>query len=304
MALLHHIILRHHHHPHLAIHVLGVLGNIASVTFFLASLPSVLKMVRTKSACAEDVVSAVNGQMVRMMTCCMWMVYACVRGQFALWILLTNSLGCGLSLAFLIPFFYFSPCPQRRHALKKLIVTSCALGITVGIMLWLLESKSSRIKAMGIISGIFSSLIHLGLLSQVKEALAYKDQSYLKPHASILAFIKGGTWVAYGLLSMDIYIMIPNGVGVLTGCVQMLLGCMLSCMRKKCPIIERTLSLRVEVFLKEETSKNDVTIQIKIPQQETFTSIGDSTHLERVPSPSTVSITVGPSRLIAIKEQV
>ncbi|MCO5559796.1 hypothetical protein L7F22_013400 [Adiantum nelumboides] len=309
----HHHLFHHHLHPHphqhLAIHVLGILGNIASVSFFLASLPAVMKMVRTKSACEEEMVSAVNGQMVRMMTCCMWVVYACVRGQFAVWILLTNSLGCALALAFLIPFCYFSPCPQRRYALKKLAIISCALGATIGIMLCILESKSGRIKALGIIGGVLSSIVHLGLLSQVREALAYKDHRYLKPHASVLAFVKGGMWVAYGLLSMDIYIMVPNGVGVLTGCVQILLGCMLSHMKRRCSIMERTLPLRVKVFLREETIKDSVTIQIKIPQQETLTSTMEaSSKLDSVSLPSTMSITIGPSinqsKSITTREQV
>lgn len=199
---------------------LGILGNVASCLFFLSSAPTVVRMVRCRST------GGLSGDLYvfKLFNCLLWTLYGLPfvhPNDF--WVVLTNSLGCAFSIMYIIPYLCYASRKERVGLLWKLCAIISSFTIMAVLLLLLDHSQHSRILVVGILSAVVSSGMHMILLSQFRMAIEFKDAKYLHPHASVAAFIKGAIWTTYGIVNFDIFIVIPNGIGVLIGMIQVLM---------------------------------------------------------------------------------
>lgn len=201
--------------------VLGILGNIASGIFFLSSVPTVVCIIRRKSS------GGISGDLYvfKLFNCMLWSLYGLpFVHPHDFWVVLTNTFGCVFAVVYIIPYVCYASRKERLSVLLKVVVILLCFIIMVVLLFTLGHSRQNRITVVGILCAVVSSCMHLTLLSQTKIALQSRDMKYLHPNSSIAGFLKGAIWTAYGIVNFDIYIVIPNGVGVAVGIMQVMLA--------------------------------------------------------------------------------
>lgn len=209
---------------------LGILGNIASCIFFLSSAPTVARIVRCKST------DGISGDLYvfKLFNCLLWSLYGLpFVHPHDFWVVLTNSFGCVFALMYIIPYLCYATTKERVGLLWKLCVIVSSFIIIVVLTLVLEHSQQNRIYVVGSLSAAVSSGMHMTLLSQCGMAIKSKDAKYLHPDASLTAFMKGAIWTSYGIVNFDIFILIPNGIGVLIGVIQVVMVVLMMSKRAK-----------------------------------------------------------------------
>lgn len=210
--------------------VLGILGNVASCLFFLSSAPRIVRMVRLKSC------GGLSGDLYvfKLFNCLMWAFYGLpFVHPHDFWVVLTNSFGCAFASMYIISHLLYASKPEQISLIWKLFAIIAGF-VSMVVLLFLLDrSQTSRILIVGILCAVISSCMHITLLSQCTMVLESKDVKYLQPNSSITAFLKGAIWTTYGIVDFDIFIIIPNGVGVLIGMIQMVVVVVLLCKERQ-----------------------------------------------------------------------
>ncbi|KAI5072343.1 hypothetical protein GOP47_0012449 [Adiantum capillus-veneris] len=199
---------------------LGILGNIASVSFFLSSAPTIIKIVRCKSS------GGISGDLYvfKLFNCMLWCLYGLPYVHpHDLWVVITNSFGCTFALIYIGTYLSFATTKEKVSLVWKLGATLASFVTLVVLLVLLSKTRGQRILAVGVLSAIVSSGMHLTLLSQCRMAIQSRDKKFLHPTESLAAFVKGAIWTAYGLVNLDIFILIPNGVGIIIGVIQVAL---------------------------------------------------------------------------------
>lgn len=210
--------------------VLGVIGNVASCAFFLSSAPIICQIIKKKSA------GGLSGDLFvfKLFNCMLWTFYGLpIIHPHNFWVVLTNALGSLFALMYIFPYLYYASQKQRCKVVWELSVILTLFVLMVVLLLLLEHSRDLKIMIVGILCAIISSLMHLTLLSQLRMVLQTKETKYMLPYSSVGAFFKGAVWTAYGLVNFDLYIMIPNGFGIVIGAVQLILLVILMCMKSK-----------------------------------------------------------------------
>ncbi|MCO5564519.1 hypothetical protein L7F22_018180 [Adiantum nelumboides] len=199
---------------------LGILGNIASVSFFLSSAPAIFRIVRCKSS------GGISGDLyiLKLFNCMLWCLYGLPYVHpHDVWVVLTNSFGCAFAVLCILAYLSFATRKEKVNLLWKICATLTSFIALVILLVLLSKTQAQRILVVGILSAIVSSGMHITLLSQCKIAIQSRDKKFLHPIESLAAFLKGAIWTAYGLVNLDIFILIPNGIGVMIGVIQVVL---------------------------------------------------------------------------------
>eukprot|EP00250_Pteridium_aquilinum_P018159 c23971_g2_i3 orf=402-1403(-) len=209
------------HHSNEAAHItLGLLGNMASCLFFLSSAPTIVRIVRSKSN------GGLSGDLyvLKLFNCMLWCLYGLpFVHPHDVWVVLTNSFGCVFALMYILTYFCYGTTHEKISLLWKLCTILSSFIVMVVLLVLLSRSQRQKILVVGTISTIVSSGMHITLLSQCRLAIQLRERKFLHPNASLAAFLKGAIWTAYGLVDFDIFILIPNGVGVMIGIIQVIL---------------------------------------------------------------------------------
>ncbi|MCO5549498.1 hypothetical protein L7F22_002970 [Adiantum nelumboides] len=205
--------------------ILGVSGNIVTIAFFTAStLKSAWSIVRQKGT--SNIVSCWGNQLFLFMlfNCLLWVFYGLpINRPHNFWIILTNSIGAILALVAVGAYYHYTSCKEKLIVEWELESFAGFFMILILTTIWLNTDRETRVFVVGTICVVFSSLMHLALLSELATAWSNKDLRRLHPIPSITAFLKGAIWTAYGWSGNDVFIVIPNGVGVATGVIQVIL---------------------------------------------------------------------------------
>ncbi|KAI5071467.1 hypothetical protein GOP47_0013718, partial [Adiantum capillus-veneris] len=199
--------------------------NIVTIAFFVSStLRSAYLIVRQKGT--SNIVSCWGNQLFLFMlfNCLLWVFYGLpVNRPNNFWVILTNSIGAVLALIAVGAYYHYSSSKERLIVEWELESFAGFFMIMILVTMWLNTSREMRVFIVGTICVVFSSLMHLALLSELTTAWTNKDLRRLHPIPSITAFLKGAVWTAYGWSGKDVFIMVPNGIGVATGIIQVVL---------------------------------------------------------------------------------
>ncbi|KAH7434758.1 hypothetical protein KP509_06G033300 [Ceratopteris richardii] len=178
-------------------------------------------MIRNKS-----MQGGVSGDLFvfKLFNCILWMFYGLpMVHPHNFWVFLTNSFGCLFALSYISLYLYYASRKQRGRIICELGTILLLFGVLVVVVLLYKDYPRLKVMIAGTVCAVISSLMHLTLLSQMGKLLKTKDTKYFLPYSSVGAFFKGAVWTAYGLVNLDIYIMVPNGFGIIIGTIQLIL---------------------------------------------------------------------------------
>ncbi|PHT46301.1 Bidirectional sugar transporter SWEET6a [Capsicum baccatum] len=200
--------------------VVGIIGNVISFFLFLSPGPTFVKIVKAKSVMEFKV----DPYIATILNCAVWVFYGMpfVHPDSVL-IITINGFGLAIEFFYVGIFFIYSDWAKRRKIIIALIIEIIFMVILISITLTCLHGTKDRSMLIGIVAIVFNIIMYTSPLTVMKKVITTKSVKYMPFYLSLANFLNGIVWAIYALLKFDIYVLIPNGLGSLSGLVQLLL---------------------------------------------------------------------------------
>ncbi|CAA7046633.1 unnamed protein product [Microthlaspi erraticum] len=210
--------------------IVGICGNVISLFLFLSPIPTfvtIYKMQKVEEYKADPYLATV-------LNCALWVLYGLpVVHPDSLLVITINATGLAIELLYLAVFIYFSPTLRKVKVGLWLIGEMVFVGIVATCTLLLFHTHNQRSSFVGILCVIFLSLMYIAPLTIMSKVIKTKSVKYMPLPLSLANFLNGVVWVIYALIKFDIFILIGNGLGTVSGAVQLILY---ACYYKTTPI--------------------------------------------------------------------
>ncbi|KAF8030824.1 hypothetical protein BT93_D0117 [Corymbia citriodora subsp. variegata] len=140
-------------------------------------------------------------------------------------LLIISIIGVVIELTYVLIFITYAPKKERTK-----IMGLCGLALIfiltfAFVSLFALHSKTRKLFC-GITLDIFSAFMYASPLSNMMLVIKTKSVEFMPFLLSLSSFLCGIFWLAYGLLSHDPFLIVPNGLGTGLGIAQLILHAM------------------------------------------------------------------------------
>ncbi|KAK2406310.1 bidirectional sugar transporter SWEET5 [Trifolium repens] len=214
----------------LAHNVVGIIGYVISFGLFLSPVPTFYKIIKKKDV--EEFKS--DPYIATILNCALWIFYGMpfVHPNNNL-VVIINSVGFVFELIYLFIFYVYAKREQRINLLDNLAMQLCgALGVInflFIVMYGIVEKdiiygidKGSLVA--GIIYDILNIMMYVSPLTIMENVIKTKSVKYMPFWLALANFLNGCCWTTFALIHpFNIYILVGNGIGAISGLVQLLL---------------------------------------------------------------------------------
>ncbi|XP_020237078.1 bidirectional sugar transporter N3 [Cajanus cajan] len=206
------------HDPRL-IFAAGLLGNLVSFCCFLAPVPTFYRVCKKKTTEGFQSLPYVAA----LFTSMLWIFYAYIKtGEILL--ITINAFGCFIETVYLVIYITYCPKKARYFTLKMIFLFNVGVIFLVILLTHVLaKERTARIELLGWICVVLSTSVFAAPLSIIKVVIRTKSVEFMPITLSLLLTVSAIMWMAYGILLRDIYVTLPNFVGVTFGTIQIVL---------------------------------------------------------------------------------
>ncbi|XP_074374931.1 bidirectional sugar transporter SWEET5-like [Apium graveolens] len=200
--------------------VIGIIGNFISACLFLSPIPTFQKIIKAKSVQEYKP----HPYVATVLNCAMWSFYGMpfVTSDDIL-VLTINGAGFVLEIIYVTIFIIYSNWGTRKKIFIALTIEAVFFAVVVAITILALPTLHGRAMLVGLISIVFNIIMYISPLSVMKRVIKTKSVKYMPLALSVASFSNGVIWTIYALLKFDPYLLIPNGLGAISGAVQLIL---------------------------------------------------------------------------------
>ncbi|CAN6708778.1 unnamed protein product [Malus baccata var. baccata] len=215
--------------------VVGIIGNVISFGLFLSPVnsdlikhvlilgirsPTFWKIIKKKDT--EEFKP--DPYMATVLNCLFWIFYGMpfVHPDSTL-VVTINAVGLALEVIYLTIFVVYASAKGRKKVGLWLAGEVIFFAAVVLITLLCVHGTKNRSMVVGIICDIFNIIMYSSPLTIMAKVIKTKSVEYMPFYLSLTNFLNGLIWTAYALIKFDIYILISNSLGALSGLVQLVL---------------------------------------------------------------------------------
>ncbi|KAF3441283.1 hypothetical protein FNV43_RR15196 [Rhamnella rubrinervis] len=200
--------------------IVGIIGNVISFGLFISPVPTFVRIIKNKTV--EEFKP--DPYIATVLNCLFWIFYGMpfVKPDSIL-VITINSIGLVLELIYLSIFFVYATTKGRKKVLIGLGVEVAFYAIIIVITLLSLHGTKKRSLMVGIICDIFNTMMYASPLTIMAKVIKTKSVKYMPFFLSLSNFLNGCVWVIYALIKFDIFILISNGLGTISGAVQLII---------------------------------------------------------------------------------
>ncbi|GAB4836632.1 hypothetical protein Ancab_001545 [Ancistrocladus abbreviatus] len=202
--------------------VVGGIGNAISFFLFASPVPTFIGIYKKKSV--EQFKP--DPYLATIMNCILWVFYGLpfVHPNSTL-VVTTNAIGLAIELTYIVIFLLYSDKKGRLKVVAWIAVEIVFLAIVASCTLKIFHTTKKRSNVAGILCVIFGLLMYISPLTIMGKVIKTKSVKYMPFYLSVGNFANGLIWTIYAVIppGPDPYIIIPNGLGALSGAVQLIL---------------------------------------------------------------------------------
>ncbi|KAI5313855.1 hypothetical protein L3X38_043031 [Prunus dulcis] len=199
--------------------IVGIVGNVISFFLFTSPFTTFLKIIKQKSVGEFKA----DPYVATLLNCAMWSFYGMpfVHPDSVL-VVTINGCGFVIELIYIAIFLTYSSNAKRR-ILIALLVEVIFFAVVVFVTLHFLHTTKGRSMIIGILCIVFNIIMYASPLTIMKMVIKTKSVKYMPFTLSLANFCNGIVWLIYALIKFDPYILVPNGLGSISGLVQLIL---------------------------------------------------------------------------------
>ncbi|XP_072976182.1 bidirectional sugar transporter SWEET16-like isoform X1 [Typha angustifolia] len=198
--------------------LIGVTANVISILVFCSPIKTFWRIVKNKST--EGFEPAPYA--ITLLSCSLWSYYG-VSKPDGLLIVTVNGIGVAFEAIYVTLFLTFAAPPLR--AKTCILVAILEVGVLGAVITAtsLAFHGSTRLMVIGFLSAFLNVLMYGSPLMSMQTVIATRSVEYMPFLLSFFLFLNGGIWTIYAILDKDIFIGVPNGIGLFLGTIQLIL---------------------------------------------------------------------------------
>ncbi|KAG7973636.1 hypothetical protein I3843_06G007200 [Carya illinoinensis] len=201
----------------------GVMGNVASLLLYTAPILTFSRVIRKKStegySCVPYVIALLNCLLYT------WYGLPAVSNMWENFLVISiNGLGILLEISFIVIYLWFTLGGKMKVAMivTPVIVVFCTTSI---ISVFSFHDHHHRKLFVGSIGLVASVAMYGSPLVVVKQVILTRSVEFMPFYLSFFSLLASSLWMAYGLLSHDLFLAVPNMVGSPLSILQLMLYC-------------------------------------------------------------------------------
>ncbi|XP_077243742.1 bidirectional sugar transporter SWEET14-like isoform X2 [Tasmannia lanceolata] len=191
--------------------VLGLLGSIISFMVYLA--PVFYKRKSTEGFESIPYVVALFSAML-------WMYYATQKNNENT-LLIVNSVGCTIETAYIIIYMVYAPKRAKIFTLKMVLVMNVGVFGSVLLSTLFLTERPKRVAVLGWVCAGFSISALASRLSIMRLVIRTRSVEFMPLSLPFFLTLSAATWIPYGFLVEDLFVVLPNVLGFIFGIAEM-----------------------------------------------------------------------------------
>ncbi|KAM3381864.1 bidirectional sugar transporter SWEET3 [Capsicum galapagoense] len=200
----------------------GVMGNVASMLLYATPMLTFSRVMKKKNvegfSCVPYVLALCN--------CCLYTWYGLPVVSYR-WenfpVVTINGIGILLETSFILIYLWFSSAKGKKEVAKT-VVSIILICVATGIIsTFVFHDHHHRKVFVGSIAVVASAAMYASPLAVVRQVIKTESVEFMPFHLSLFSFLTSCLWLAYGLLSHDLFIASPNMVGVPLCMLQLML---------------------------------------------------------------------------------
>ncbi|KAJ0963105.1 hypothetical protein J5N97_028227 [Dioscorea zingiberensis] len=203
--------------------VVGILGNVIALVLFLSPMPTFVRIWKNKSV---EQFSPVP-YLATLLNCMMWVVYGLpIVHPKSMLVITINGTGTVIELIYILLFLIFSNGKQRLRVFMMLLAEIIFVVGVALLVIALAHTYEKRSMIIGILCVFFGTMMYAAPLSVMRLVIQTKSVEFMPLFLSLASFFNGVCWTTYALIRFDLYITIPNSLGVMFAVGQLILHAM------------------------------------------------------------------------------
>jgi solute carrier family 50 protein (sugar transporter) len=193
--------------------VVAFIATIATVSLYCTGIPICLKIIRRGNTSE----SSFFPLMVMFITSVLWSKYGLLKADANL--VFVNFIGAVLGLVYIVIFYIYT------HA-RKLINCQLVLGAVLLFpplvyIRFFATNHDIAMLYMGYTCAAGSIISYGSPLSAMAEVVSKRSTASMAFPLSLANFLVSAQWCMYGFLLKDLFIQVPNAIGVMLGIIQL-----------------------------------------------------------------------------------
>eukprot|EP01018_Ginkgo_biloba_P028104 Gb_02874 [translate_table: standard] len=200
----------------------GILGNISSLLRYAVPIITFRRVIKNKST---EEFSAVP-YVVTLLNCLLYTWYGLPlisHGSDNILVVTVNGIGVVLCCFFLCIYLIFAPPMAKRSVARMCVAVLVFFGTLVAVSLFVFHDKRRRKMVVGTVAVVVSVAMYGSPLSVIRLVIRTKSVEFMPFFLSFFTFVSSGMWLLYGVLGQDIFIVVPNLLGLPLGVAQLVM---------------------------------------------------------------------------------
>ncbi|KAL3642453.1 Bidirectional sugar transporter sweet5 [Castilleja foliolosa] len=198
----------------------GILGNAISLFLFLSPVPTFYKIWKAKSVQSFKP----DPYVATVVNCALWIFYGMpFVHPDSLLVITINGTGLFIEAIYVIIYMIYTDWRKRRLILIAILVEFVFMCGVVVVTILCLHTTKTRSLLVGLLCVIFNVVMYAAPLTVMSRVIKTKSVKFLPFYLALANFANGIVWTAYALIKFDPYVLVPNGLGTLSGLAQLLL---------------------------------------------------------------------------------
>jgi solute carrier family 50 protein (sugar transporter) len=245
--------------PDVLRNVVGIVGNVISFGLFLVPVQTFVKIYKKKDV--EEF--SPDPYLATLLNCMLWTFYGLpLVHPHSMLVVTINGIGLAIEAIYLITYFVYAPSKKRLRMLAVLGVEAVFMAALVLSVLLGAHTHETRSLIVGILCAIAGSAMYASPMTVIRTVVRTKSVEYMPIYLSLVGLLNGICWTFYALIKFDVFITIPNGLGVLFSVAQILLYV---CYYKSTPNKGKNVELPI-VLSKSDNTISSGNISITVEQ--------------------------------------
>ncbi|KAI5059374.1 hypothetical protein GOP47_0025693 [Adiantum capillus-veneris] len=200
--------------------VLGILGNATAMALFLSPTPTFVRIFKTKSTEEFSGLPYV----CTLLNCLLWVLYGLpIVKPHSMLIITINVFGVAMELFFITLYVVFATKKSKIKVTRYMTLVVIFYVAIIVITIFALHTLSLRQLVVGSVCVVIAVAMYAAPLSIMGLVIRTKSVEFMPFTLSLCNFTNSAVWTAYSLVTKDIFVGIPNGIGCISGIVQLIL---------------------------------------------------------------------------------